>query len=78
MTCVIVQKFINLYYICLFYSLILFADAKLCEIINSQAKELEDTHKELDNTYVELCNTCKELKFCQIELNDMHVELGKE
>ena len=53
----IVQKFINLYYICLFYSLILFAEVELCGIINSQAKELEGSCKELDNTHAELCNT---------------------
>ena len=47
----IVQKFINLYYICLFYSLILFVEVDLCEIINSQANKLEVTHKELDNTH---------------------------
>ena len=74
----IVQTFINLYYICLFYSLILFAEAELCGIINSQVKGLEGTCKELDNTHTELCNTCKELKICQIELNDIHVELGKK
>ena len=66
----IVQKFVNLYYICLFYSLILFVEVELCRIIESQAIELEGTRKELDNTYIGLCNTCNELKICQIELND--------
>ena len=74
----IVQKFINLYYICLFYSLILFVETDLCEIINSQANELECPYKELDNTHTKLCNTCNGLKVCQIELSDIHIELGKQ
>ena len=49
MTCVNSTKFIILY-ICLLYSLILLAEAELCGIINSQAKELEGMCKKLDNT----------------------------
>ena len=65
----IVQKFINLYYICLFYSLTLFAEVELHRIIDSQKKKLEGKREKLDNTYTELCNTCNELKICEIELN---------
>ena len=72
----IVQKFTNLYYICLFCSLTLCVEAEPRWMIDSQVKELEGTLKELDNTYVELCNTCNKLKICQIELDDTCWNLG--
>ena len=46
-------------------------ETKLCEIIDSQAKELESTLKELHNTHIELSNTFT-------KMNDTHLVLEKQ